>query len=174
MLTKYTIATVLLAYLTSAQFNTTNDYTCNPVNNCNARGICHTDDDGDWYCICDDGYDTYPEITDQDDDSVYCNYKQKKQLTAFLLSWFLGVWGGGQWYIGLNALAGAKLAMGIVFCCCSCCAQIFAEQAGEMAMPLLGCTCCGWCGIFAWWLVDIIRFGMNWYEDKNGVGLEEW
>merc|ERR1712154_527611 len=87
---------------------------CDEATNCNARGVCATKEDGDWYCICDDGYTT--ENAD-DEATVFCDYEQKKQLTAFLLAWFLGGFGGGQWYIGLTGLAVGKLLMGLSVCC---------------------------------------------------------
>jgi hypothetical protein len=35
-------------------------------------------------------------------------------------------------------------------------------------------SCCGTCGMFAWWLTDCIRFGINYYPDSNGVTLKAW
>lgn len=174
-------AFALLASTISAQ-TTIGD--CDEVDNCNARGTCTTTDDGlDWYCICDDGYTTHPAIEtgDEDDDSSFCNYAQKKQLTAFLLAWFLGFYGGGQFYIGDTGIAAAKLVCGIIFCCCMPC--VLKCVAGKMAdgggggggIQIIGCVqCCCMLGLFVWWLVDIVNFGTNAYDDGNGVGLEPW
>jgi len=168
-------------FLVSSQTDPSDD--CAEATNCSGRGSCATDDDGDWYCICDDGYTTH----DADDD-VYCNYEQKKQLTAFLLAWFLGTWGGGQWYVGLSGLAAGKLCYALAVCCIiPCFLQCFVlkkmsgglESGGMMGggggSSLYGCCyCCCVLGVFVWWLVDIIMFGMNNIDDKNGVGLEPW
>merc|ERR1719295_1405519 len=147
----YLVISVLLVYNTSAQVTTT-------------------------AYECDDEYTTNPAVDDDtaDEDKVYCNYKQKSQLTAFLLAFFLGFYGGGQWYLGLYGLAGAKLAVTLVFYYASCCLQMAMESIGTEAWPGQVCLCCGWLGIFIWWLVDIIHFGMNDYEDENGVLPYEW
>jgi len=173
------IALALCVFITSAQLTTddpsTTIYKCDVVDNCSARGHCITDDeDGSWYCLCAEEYTTHPAV-DEDtpaEERVYCNYKQKSQLTAFLLSWFLGEVGGGQWYLGLNALAGAKLGFTLAMCCCACCWNAAREGDDDERAPIVAagcCACCGLCGVFTWWLVDIIRFSMNWYKDENGV-----
>merc|ERR1719361_1367970 len=171
------VLAVFSVYIVSSQTYPSDD--CDEANNCNARGLCATNDDGSWYCICDDGYTTY----DAEDD-VYCNYEQKKQLTAFLLAWFLGGFGGGQWYLGLTGLAVGKLMLGLSVCCiipcCGYCmvgASVAADSEGLMKSSgtLIGCCyCCAILGTFVWWLVDIIQFGMNNYEDSNGMELESW
>merc|ERR1719150_2573026 len=178
-----TILAIFSVCIVSSQ-NVTTPTTCDDVDNCDARGVCTTDDDGDFYCICDDGYATYPEVDENDADRVYCNYEQKKQLTAFLLSWFLGAWGGGQWYLGLTGLAVGKLCAALGVCCiipcCIACVAGGGAAAGSDGLTAVGggigscLMCCATLGIFAWWLVDIIRFGMNVVDDSNGVSLESW
>jgi len=168
---------VLFVYTVSAQ------YTCQDATNCNNHGAC-VNSTGDWYCVCDDDYATHPEIETKEDDSVYCNYQRKKQLTAFLLAWFLGGFGGGQWYLGLTGLAVGKLILGLSVCCIIPCVGMClggaamgmgSEAAAGGASALVGCCyCCCVLGIFVWWLVDIIHFGMNSYDDKDGVALEPW
>jgi len=166
----------LSAYFASAQ-NTTD---CDDVDNCNARGTCDTYDSGDWYCICDDGYTTHPSIAEGDEttDSSFCNYEQKKQLTAFLLAWFLGYFGGGQWYIEDSGMAAGKLVCGILFCCCVPCFIACAKaKMGDDAsiIKFVGCfQCCCILGLFVWWLVDLVNFGTNSYADGNGVDLASW
>merc|ERR1712087_708776 len=153
-------------------------YACDELTNCDARGRCSTDDDGDWICLCDDGYTTHPanDPGTAEEDQVFCNYKQKQQLTAFLLQWFFGYFGGGHWYVGLTTLAGWHLGVALFICCGTCCIAAVAAGAQEpnALVAVNCCACCGFLGLFVWWLVDIIRFGMNWYKDGNGVELESW
>ena len=34
--------------------------------------------------------------------------------------------------------------------------------------------CCMCCGLFVWQIVDLIMFGINKYDDGNGVPLASW
>ena len=176
-------ALVLLAYTASAQPASTDVGECDPVINCDARGDCAGDED-DWYCICNDGYATFPKPVDDDPNPVYCNYERKSQLTAFLLSWFLGLAGGGQWYIGLYSIAGWKLGLLFGFCCCGtclislCCTALgIGSKEDMMSGPMLFVPCWMCCcslAVTVWWIVDLVYFGQNLYDDGNGVSLEPW
>jgi len=60
-------------------------------NVCSNNGVCTSSQQ----CKCNKGYITFPS-----DHYPYCNYKQKSQLIAFLLEFFLGLEGGaGEFYI---------------------------------------------------------------------------
>lgn len=64
---------------------------------CDYNGKCIADGT----CKCDNGYITWPA-----NNPVGCNYKQKSQLVAFLLSLFLGSFSGaGEWYLN-NTMMG--------------------------------------------------------------------
>jgi len=173
---------VLLAfsvYIVSSQPTEGPGYECDEYDNCSGKGLCDIDDEGDWYCICDDGYATHPEPDDDesDEDKEYCNYEQKKQLTAFLLAWFLGYLGGGHWYLGLYGLAAAKLCVVLGLCCLPCCCillMIGLKLEDYILLPFYCIQCCGGLGMFVWWLVDVILFGMNVIDDGDGVSLEPW
>ena len=83
-----------------------------------------------------DGYTTHPEpdVNAPDEDRVYCQYEQKSQLVAFLLSWFFGFFGGGHWYLGLFGYAGAKLAYGVFSCFGPCVIMCFCGGMGLAAV----------------------------------------
>ena len=175
----------------NAQMATTMISDCDATTNCDARGVCVNEEDGTWSCKCDDGYATYPEPEDpQSEDAVYCQYKQKEQLTAFLLSFFLGGCGAGRFYVESWTLGALKISfcMGLPIClCCVMCfgtlcglgfAQNF-NSDGDGVMAACGCVgCCIICiyslGVFAWCLTDIILFGINDIPDGNGIELASW
>ena len=57
--------------------------------NCSRRSECEYYDIIYWRCVCNDGWATYPEPDSTTTDPMYCNYEQKLQLVAFLLSFSL-------------------------------------------------------------------------------------
>merc|ERR1712062_266940 len=127
-----------------------------------------------WKCICDAEYATYPNPKPDDVDEMYCNYKRKVQKTAFFLDFFFGMFGAGHWYIGSYVMAGIKLGLCVGVCYCgSCFCVVVADEMDEEA-PAVCWGVCSTLAVFIWWLVDVIRFGKNFYDDDNGIGLEPW
>jgi hypothetical protein len=90
-------------------------------------------------CICNKGY--------IDNDNKVCIYKQRKQLVAFLLSFFVGNLGVDWFYLAHGN--------GV---------YIF---AGIMKLITLG-----GCGI--WWIVDWIRILIDEFPDGNRIALQGW
>ena len=74
---------------------------------CNGHGICSALTNS---CECDIGYTSYGSR-----DGTDCNYKQKYQMNAFLLSLFLGEFGAGRFYVGDYMLGSLKLMLYVVF-----------------------------------------------------------
>eukprot|EP01084_Bolivina_argentea_P313714 543305_1 len=97
-----------------------NSGTCIPQINCNDRGTCVTDDTG-WHCKCVEGFTTYPEPTQEEENRVYCNYQQKDQLVAFLLSFFLGLFAAGRFYCHLYMSASLKVGLNLGLGCYGFC-----------------------------------------------------
>eukprot|EP01084_Bolivina_argentea_P317248 550037_1 len=98
----------------SAQDGNNDDVRCvNSDRDCNGHGICVYSSIS--FCLCDSGYTTHnpPGNTE-------CNYKQKSQMTAFLLSLILGGFGAGRFYVGDYSLGVAKLLVFIMWCCAPC------------------------------------------------------
>ena len=60
------------------------------------------------HCVCVTGYVSGFKYNKNLDNSLYCDYKQKKQLTAFLLELFVG-FGAGHFYRGNYLMARLKL-----------------------------------------------------------------
>lgn len=160
--------------------------TCIATETCSGRGQCleTPDDDGD-ICLCDDRYTTYEPPEGEE-----CNYQQKEQFTAFMLSFFLGGAGAGRFYLENWTLAALKLSfcMGFpcIICCVVCCCGIGAglkEDLGsgggsEVIMGSMGCFgCCCLCiyilGMLSWILTDVILIGIGDAQDGNGVSMYE-
>jgi len=145
------------------------DYFNARVTNCNNRncfplnGVCTSTTN----CKCLKGKANYPVIGTETES---CTYEQKKQLTAFLLEFFLSAGIGhfyrGLWWLGLIKLF-VLIILPILFCSLMCCIDSFKAACCLMSIlfPIM---------IGIWWLIDIILFGINYYPDGNGVPLEAW
>ena len=184
----YFISVVLLfvlCFLSNVANSQSDNSTCVDTVECSGRGQCLDDtSDSDDICLCDDGYTTH----DADED-IECNYQQKEQLTAFLLSFFLGGAGGGRFYLENWTLAALKLSFCIGFPCIICCVMCCCGIGAGLSSDLGGSTsdgfqvaggftgCCCMCiyvlGVLAWCLTDIILIGIGDAKDGNGVGMYE-
>ncbi len=122
---------------------------------------------GKWYnntCYCDDGYV-----------GVECDYKQSTQTIAFCLEFFLGPFGAGYFYMGLNGLGIAQLMTTLsplvllALTGCLCNNQLNCDSSGYACMDLV------WrLTIFVFWLTSIILIGQNKLNDGNDKPLESW
>jgi len=90
-------------------------------------------------CVCDDGFIHYEDQP--------CSYEKKSKLTAFLISFFLGEFGGDWFY--LSDGSGSYIAGGI------------------FKLLTLG-------GLGIWWFVDWIRILADTFYDGNGIELAGW
>eukprot|EP00455_Lapot_gusevi_P008033 TRINITY_DN1345_c0_g1_i1.p1 TRINITY_DN1345_c0_g1~~TRINITY_DN1345_c0_g1_i1.p1 ORF type:complete len:233 (-),score=99.12 TRINITY_DN1345_c0_g1_i1:89-724(-) len=147
---------------------------------CNNHGLCN---DAKTACICLDSW-----ITFNPQDGTQCNYEQKKQLTAFLLQFFVGTFGAADWYTGRWGIAVGKLVLILVVCCGQCVLKAMAgkfangqelkdeEAAGAAASVGASglCMCCVLLGQFGWWLADTILYGQNKINDLNDAPLKAW
>lgn len=176
----------------SSEISNTGD--CESEIQCSARGVCIINsDDNTWYCKCNDGYTTYPipnSTSSDDPNNIYCNYEQKQQLVAFLLSFFVGFFAAGRFYAQLWMTAGLKIGLnvglGCFGMCIVSCVTGVSVSTGMANNSRSGCCakfmgCVGCCyvflvslGIFAWLITDWILFGLNELPDGNGVELKPW
>lgn len=114
-------------------------------------------------CYCDSGYI-----------GATCDYKQKKQVVAFCLEFFIGPFGSGFFYMGLY-----KLAIG----------QLMTTLSGPILICFIACLCNkedndpGYMQCFellwklAWivyWLTGVILIGQNKLNDGDNKPLEGW
>lgn len=142
---------VVLSMANSTLFN------CVDQSSCSLHGMCNKNKTA---CICNDGYITHKS-------NNQCNYLQKEQLIALLLSIFLGIFAAGQWYVANYFLAGPKLLMTLVGCCLLGSLRFDNNKEIKIICVLLFLF-----AIFAWLITDIIIFSMNNYTDGNGVVLK--
>eukprot|EP01084_Bolivina_argentea_P281128 480962_1 len=140
---------------------------CTDEINCLSKGKCTMYGN----CTCDWGYVTYePEFK-----NTYCNYQQKEQFTAFLLSFFLGGFAGGRWYVDDTSSAIIKCLLVFIGCGIGCiCAYILGKQQDEKTA--FGCIPAFMASfaLLIWCIVDIILFGLNVIPDSNGIELASW
>lgn len=163
--------------VTSLSYSGNNEYVnCTDANQysaqCDFNGICLSNGN----CKCDSGYITWPQ-----GNSVGCTYKQKQQLIAFLLSFFVGEFtGAGEWYLGNNDIALAQLlvfVLGlpfvIIFACIGCAGGSRSNKTAEGAFGAGGCGACVWfLTIVGLWLFVWIAILTGYIVDGNGAPLE--
>ena len=135
------------------------------------------------HCSCKEGYITFPDT----DDFKYCNFKQKKQLIAFLLELCVG-FGAGHFYRYEFVMASLKLvafALGLVFICTfPIAAKAITDcDCDALAIILSIFYYLYLCGLAVWYIWDLVHFGNNSYYDytykyhgdiKEGIPLQPW
>ena len=148
---------------------------------CNNETIICEDKERLHHCSCKPGYITFKD----NENFTFCNYKQKKQLIAFLLEFCVG-FGAGHFYRNDFVMASLKLVafiLGIVFICtfpitakavtdCDC---------DELAVILSIFYYLYLCGLAVWYIWDLVYFGTNRYLDYSyqeeigeGITFEPW
>lgn len=141
---------------------------CSSARDCSFRGAC---DLSTGQCFCEHGRLTFPASH-----AVGCNYAQKQQLTAVLLSAFLGVTGADQFYLGHYDLGAGKLVYVwgglLVMVCVFSAAQVCTSRAPAVAV-LAMCLVCLWAtGGVVWYLYDFIRLAACQQLDARGAPLQ--
>ena len=125
-------------------------------------------------CICDFGFTTFPL-----DSIPQCNYKQKKQLVAFLLELFIG-FGGGHFYTERYVEASLKLVsflFGIyIICLFPLSAKCVSDKCDSDVLVIFVSCFYYLCaiGLATWFIYDLVMFGSNTYKDGNGIDLLPW
>lgn len=174
------LGTAMIVYVTvyhsqvesTPETRTTMSINCtySPVD-CHNHGVCNQDGTD---CVCFGGYVTY-----QPPNNTQCNYEQKTQLGAFLLSFFLGYFGAGRFYVGDITLGLIKLFVPMTLTVISCvllCIGCCRSESGMNCMIVITniLVVLSSIVVFCWWLADVIQFGLNAIPDENGIGLKEW
>ena len=132
---------------------------------CNKDCLVYDEDKGTFICNCYLGQN-----------EVNCNYKQKSQLKAFLLEFFL-CYGAGHFYINNYKLAAPKLVVFVVFYCLFIALRIITKAKEENKLAnLIICISAGvvLAGMIAWQIIDLVNFGKNKYKDGNKLPLRNW
>lgn len=139
--------------------------------NCPLPNVADTDNK---ICFCEKGYANFPFSGVE---GKFCQYKQKPQLTSFLVELFLGM-GIGHFVIGQNIMGSFKLILVVLPCilgglglCGVIKTKMSEGTSGLIISILLYSMSFAW---FIWWLTDAIMFGLNKYRDSNEVPLKAW
>lgn len=143
---------------------------CNPNDprSCNRVGTCSDIlNPNNFECICDPDYL-----------GVECEIAKKKQLVAFLLSFFLGTFGAGRFYLGYIMIGIFKIILG--FACCfsmffGICAGFTSSDDGEKFVFIgwvFGALCM--CASFLWYIIDFSLIAAGSIDDADGNPLVPW
>jgi hypothetical protein len=122
-------------------------------------------------CVCFTDWETYPE------DSVeMCNYKKKDQWIAFVLELVVS-FGAGHFYTSNLTYAIPKLLYWIAGYTCFIALRVISNKKEEndplvLMISFAGCLTC--VGMIIWQVVDCFMYGLNKYQDGNGIDLKEW
>jgi hypothetical protein len=122
-------------------------------------------------CICNIGYETFPE-----QHSEMCNYEKKSQLIAFLLETFVS-FGSGHFYINNLSKAISKFLVWILAYTLVISLRLlsFKRDENDTTLLFISLSSCIFCFIMVvWQIIDIILFGLNYYEDGNNIRLKPW
>ena len=149
---------------------------------CNNETMKCLDEERKHHCSCIKGYITYVNDTKN---VKYCNFRQKKQLIAFILEFCVG-FGAGHFYRHHFLMASLKLVafiLGIAF--------IFTFPITAKKIAECDCECLAiilsifyyiyLCGLAFWYIWDLVHFGKNKYLDYTyksqigeGITFEPW
>ncbi len=163
--------------------NITSKHKCKNSEDCSNNGVCNL---STFTCQCEDNYSTYISnyLEIQNDTQIQelklCNYEKKDQLTAFMLSLFIG-FGAEHFYLEKNDVGISKL----VFYCICCAGNIILfviylwfpnkhhliEFLGQYEAIYMGC---GFIVSLLWVIYDLIMIGNMSYIDGNKIPMNPW
>jgi len=151
------------------------------------NAICSTNQN----CHCLPGYANFqpqpqqnqpgaPQPTTTPNGNYPCQYKQKQQLVAFLLEFFLP-FGIGHLYALRTVFGVLKLLFMFVtpcvLCCFVCCGIVTMDSLNSQKIFASLSAMIGLIyslGAFSWMIIDLVFFGLNKYNDGNNVPLQGW
>lgn len=133
---------------------------------CNYKGTCVNGNT----CICDFGWITV------DNQTTGCTYQQKTRLAGFLLHFFLGEFGAGEFYLGNTSIAAGQISLtlagGVLVCILGC---IFYACCKEFAIgPIAICVIAWIFGWIGWWIYECVMIGTGQRLDGNGIPITNW
>lgn len=142
-------------------------FNCTSDADCKNDGRCSTDPTYKYQeCICQQGF-----IHDD------CSYKQKNQLTAFVLSTGFGVLGVDRFWLGYTAMACCKLIFPSIFIAIGSIAEAFLRKNNGTDRDDMPTTMAKAVTVFGkffavlWWLIDLILIGTYKVTEYNGEKL---
>lgn len=159
--TIYTNVTELKKEISSLKTDITSIKTTNcTLEKCNFEGFCLSDDT----CRCRSDYATHDCPP-----GIECCYKRKSRVLAFLMQFFFGFLGIGEFIIGQNVLGAVPY---IIFVGCLL-FLVFEMKVGDGENALCARAMYS-VGMLIYWLYTVITIGNGEQNDGNGVGLSDW
>ena len=163
---------ILFIILSLKQFLSYEDYyeinICSPEN-CLYPSLCISKT----VCKCKDGF--YNTNLDDKNYQNKCNYKMKSSNTPFWIEIITNI-GLGHIIIGNFKIGFFKffymlttLAFFYYVCMSEKNSQKYLSDTYHLIITLINFLLCF--GVFIWWLIDAICFGINKYKDNNGIKL---
>ena len=163
--------------------NITEKHRCESIDDCSGNGKC---DLNFKMCFCDYNYETYIEdyVKIVDDTQIQklkmCNYEKKSQLTALMLSLFVG-FGSEHFYMNKIDIGIAKLCFYLVCCVgniilfviymCFPNHKHLVEFLGKFEANYMAC---GFIVSILWIIYDLVRIGNMSMLDGKGIPLSPW
>ena len=125
-------------------------------------------------CKCKEGfYDTNSNTIDNYNNK--CSYKMKSNYHPFWIEIITNLGIGhmliGNYYLGLLKLLYIIFTLGFFYYVCM--SDVNSKRnLGDCFHVILSILNLIFCiGLFAWWIIDAIFFGINKYKDNNGIKL---
>lgn len=138
---------------------------------CNAGNVKHGNCVSSTYAMCQKKY-----ATKEDEDDKWCNYKQRNQLTYFLIE-AIAAFGAGHFYAKNYKYAVPKLIYWILTWSFIISVRCFSLKRGLNDQHNLVCSLAALLftiGMIIWYVYDIVLIGENRYLDGDGVELNPW
>jgi hypothetical protein len=136
---------------------------------CSYHGVCS----GNYTCVCNTGYITFPSSSING-----CNYKQKSQLTAFLLQFFLGeICGAGEFYLGNNDIGAGQIVYfwgNTIFIILMICTLTNFYKENEIMSTIYIWRILSGIGLIIWWIYELVVISNGIRHDGNDAPLENW
>ena len=134
-------------------------------NNCLPPNICA---EKNTICLCATNYANFFNFKSNKD--LYCSYKRKSQIIAFILELTL-IGGFGHLYSGRTEVGLIKMIIVFILPVSILCLSTN-DKSENTYIHILSCIIC--CTIMIWQTVDIVLFAINSYKDGNGISMISW
>ncbi len=83
--------------------------------------------------------------------------------------------GAGHFYSSRNLMGVFKLITFLAYCIAYCAFNYTMKNEGSVSFDWKAVLACGLCcTLFVWQIVDLVKFGINSYNDGQGVPLAAW
>ena len=171
-----TLKTKMTTNETSLQTNVLFEFVCtDPMVNCAGHGVCISNGTVNYACKCDPGYNNF-----ECGENVQCCYQQKKRVTMFLLSFFVG-WTGAPYFVaGATGLGIGMLLLCVGGYCSYHCGKAFMASDSECCKTVSFVVSVSggmaFTAAMLWSLVlwCMVAAGTETFKDSNNQPIARW